>query len=112
MTTVDITSRRGDPVTSRETGHKAARHAPTVRATVLEIMGESSPLTHDELISTYHTRIMTDSTTPLASESGIRTRLSELAHAGLVEADETMGVSTFGNRARRWRITDLGRSVL
>lgn len=95
--------RTGDPDTSSEAAEKAALGASKIRPDVLGILREQGPLTHDELITAYRALIHEQPWTPRASDSGIRTRLKELAAAGLVVEDEKKGHSTFGNSAKRWK---------
>lgn len=94
--------RTADPSTSYEAAVKAALGASRVRPVVLEIIRNQGPLTHDELIRAYHSRVVMSPETPRSSESGIRTRLKELVHQGLVAAHEEGGVSNFGNAAKKW----------
>lgn len=98
--------RSSDPDTSYEAAVKAALGASRVRPVVLDIIREQGPLTHDELIAAYHMKVVMEPDTPRSSESGIRTRLKELAHEGLVAADEEDGFSNFGNAAKRWVAVD------
>ncbi|WP_424863016.1 hypothetical protein [Streptomyces sp. MMS24-I29] len=42
------------------------------------------------------------------SESGIRTRLKELTHQGLVALHDEKDVSAFGNAAEKWVAVDSG----
>lgn len=111
MSVIDTGTRSTDPDTSRAAGRAAAEHAPVVRDVVARLVGLYGPLTHDELIDRYHRLMVVDPATPRASDSGIRTRLSELVRAGLVAVDGTEGVSAFGNRAKRWALTDVGRGL-
>jgi hypothetical protein len=94
--------RTNDPDTSHEAAEKAAMGASKVRPVVLSLVREFGPITHDELIGQYHRLLIIEPNTPRASESGIRTRLSELRRAGLIEQDSEKGVSTYGNSAKRW----------
>lgn len=107
MATDNLPSRGSDPDTSVAAAQTASHHAPIVRDVVLRIMQEDGPLTHDELIGKYHRLVVIEPETPRASDSGIRTRLSELRRAGLIAKDTEEGVSTFGNRAKRWIAVDL-----
>lgn len=101
MSQVTLPVRTDGPVTSYEAVLKAVVGASRVRPVVLEVLSESSPLTHDELIAAYHTRIVMNPDTPRASESGIRTRLKEPGNTGLATEDSEEGVSRFGNTAKR-----------
>lgn len=95
-------ARTTDLDTSHRAGDRARERAPIIRTVIMEIMDGSEPLTHDEIIARYRLRMVTDPSTPPASDSGIRTRVSELRKAGLVVLDPTEGLSTYGNRAKRW----------
>lgn len=95
--------RSTDPGTPWEAAEKAALGASKVRPVVLQLLREKGPLTHDELIDAYKELVITEPWTQKASASGIRTRLKELANAGLVAEDEEKGISTFGNSAKRWK---------
>lgn len=98
--------RSSDPDTSEAAAEQATKRAPVIRDVVLAIIQDEGPLTHDQLIAEYHTRVVMDPDTPRASDSGIRARLSELKHSGLVVQDEEEGRSSFGNRAKRWIAVD------
>lgn len=102
MSTTALPVRSTDPDTSQEAAVKATSHAATIRPIVLEIVEAYGPLTHDDVIQHFQARIVMDPSTPRASESGIRTRLSELVRAGLVVESLDDGLSAYGNRARRW----------
>lgn len=93
--------RTGAPDTSWAAAEKAVLGRSKVHPVVLELLREHGPLTHDEHIGQYHRLVVTDPDTPRACDSGIRTRLRELAAAGLVKEDEERGVSTFGDSAKR-----------
>lgn len=82
------------------------RRTPQVRAVVLELLIEKGPMTHDQLIAEYHMRAVLDPDTPRASESGIRTRLSELRRENLVRRHGEDGASNFGNKAKMWIAVD------
>lgn len=97
-----IPARSGDPITSFAAGFRAVLGASKVRPVVLDILTQHGPMTHDELIAAYNTRVVLDPDTPRSSESGIRTRLSELRRFGLVEAMEDLSKSNFGNAAQLW----------
>lgn len=106
MSQPTLPTRSTDPDTSRAAAEKAAPRAPIIRDVVLEIIREEGPMTHDELIGAYNMRVVMDPDTPRASESGIRTRLSELKRARLVTQDAEDGLSNFGNVAKRWVAVD------
>lgn len=97
--------RSTDPETCYAAAVKAALGASRVRPIV--IVREKGPLTHDELIAAYHDRVVTSlGEVPRSSDSGIRTRLKELAHQGLVTVADIDGFSNYGNAAKRWVVVD------
>lgn len=99
--------RSTDPETSYAAAVKAALGASRVRPIVLDIVREKGPLTHDELIAAYHDRVVTSlGEVPRSSDSGVRTRLKELAHQGLVTVADIDGFSNYGNAAKRWVVVD------
>lgn len=103
MSTTDtLPTRTSDPSTSFAAAEAAAMNAGNVRPVVLQIIREVGPLTHDELIREYHTRMILDESTPKAADSGIRTRLRELRYQGLVVEAPDKGQSVYGNAAKRW----------
>lgn len=106
MSQSTLSARSTDPDTSQAAAEQALKRAPIIRDVVLELVREHGPLTHDQLIAEYNTRVVMDPDTPRASESGIRTRLSELKRSGLVAQAEEEGKSAFGNRAKQWVAVD------
>lgn len=102
MAPTTLPVRPGHPDTSHEAAATAAERAPVIRDVVLRLMQEHGPMTHDEVIAEYRSLLLAEPDTPRASDSGIRTRLSELVRRGLVTSDETKGFSNFGNSATRW----------
>ncbi|MFI9629247.1 hypothetical protein [Streptomyces sp. NPDC052042] len=98
--------RTDDSDTSYATTVKATLGASRVRPVVLDLVRENEPLTHDELIAAYNMKVVMEPDTPRSSESGIRTRLKELAHQGLVALHDEKGVSRFGNAAKKWVAVD------
>lgn len=104
MTQSTLPARSSDPDTSYAAAVKAALGASRVRPVVLAIVRDHGPLTHDEIIRAYHNKVVMEPETPRSSESGIRTRLKELAHEGLVAVDDD--VSNFGNAAKKWIAVD------
>jgi hypothetical protein len=97
-----IPARSGDPITSFAAGVRAIMGASKVRPVVLELVTDHGPMTHDDVIAAYHTKVVLDPDTPRSSDSGIRTRLSELTRFGLVEAAEDLSKSNYGNAAKQW----------
>ncbi|MDU7718321.1 MAG: hypothetical protein E7J90_08810 [Cutibacterium avidum] len=99
--------------TSLEAGRDAIARAPIVRDVVLRLLASrGEPMTHQELIGDYRRLMILEPDTPNASDSGIRTRVSELVAAGLVEAVDKEGRSSTGKRSIRWAITRAGRARL
>lgn len=99
--------------TSLEAGRDAITRAPIVRDVVLRLLASrGEPVTHQELIGDYRRLMILEPDTPNASNSGIRTRVSELVAVGLVEAVDEAGRSSAGNRSIRWAITRAGRARL
>lgn len=102
MTVIPLPVRRNDPATSREAAAVAVTRRPRVRDAVYLVLSEDGPLTHDDLIAAYRQRSVSIVGWPMASDSSIRTRCSELARDGLVVAEDD-AVSRMGNRALLWR---------
>jgi hypothetical protein len=99
--------------TSLEAGRDAIARAPIVRDVVLRLLASrGEPVTHQELIGDYRRLMILEPDTPNASDSGIRTRVSELVAVGLVEAVDEEGRSPAGKRSIRWAITRAGRARL
>lgn len=99
---VDITARNTDPDTSHEAGSKAVQRAPVIRDVVLRLIESFGPMTHDEMIGHYRMLMITEPETPRASDQGIRTRLNELVKRGLITQHTEEGLSSYGNRAKKW----------
>lgn len=94
---------RKNPVTSADAWEVALRKGATVRDRVLAILATHGPVTLDELVRQYVRYRGLYDWTP-ASESGIRSRCAELAHAGLVEAvPHERLMSRLGHPAKLWR---------
>ncbi|MDU2072519.1 MAG: hypothetical protein E7E98_08430 [Cutibacterium avidum] len=99
--------------TSLEAGRDAIARAPIVRDVVLRLLASrGEPVTHQELIGDYRRLMILEPDTPNASDSSIRTRVSELVAVGLVEAVDKEGRSSAGKRSIRWAITRAGRARL
>ncbi|MEH1588002.1 hypothetical protein [Cutibacterium avidum] len=99
--------------TSLEAGRDAIARAPIVRDVVLRLLASrNEPVTHQEIIGDYRRLMILEPDTPNASDSGIRTRVSELVAVGLVEAADEEGRSSAGKRSIRWVITKAGRARL
>jgi hypothetical protein len=68
------------------------------------VLTESGPLTHEQLVSAYNQRALTETDWPLAAVSSIRTRCNELLKDKLVEpVPDQVGSSSMGNKALLWR---------
>jgi hypothetical protein len=102
-----MTARKTDPWTS----HAAAGEDPgprsTVRSRVLGLLTAAPEardgITHDGIITLYRKYQMRLGWPP-ATDSSIRTRVSELVEAGLVEAiPDAAGKSRYGRAALLWR---------
>lgn len=98
--------RTTDPETSYQAALKAGLGASRIRPVVLEILRERGAMTHDEIISAYHMRMVAEPDTPRSSESGLRTRVKELVAAGLVRRSAEKSTSSFGNPAMAWEAID------
>lgn len=93
-------ARAADP----ETSHAAAAKVKsgTVREHVYKMMLEADKaMTHEQIVARYKHGPGKE-TRPLASESSIRTRVSELFYDGKV-ALAGFGETEMGNPARKWR---------
>lgn len=99
-------SRPSDPDTSYEAGMAAALGASKIRPILVELITEHGPLTHDRLFAEYQQLSIMQTDTPRSSQSGLRTRVSELVRAGLVRMSEEEGVSQYGNRSKQWEVID------
>lgn len=87
--------------TDPETSHEAAASVKDLRASqkmIYEILERYGPMTDIELV---HYRWAMPGT---ISESGVRTRRSELVAMGLVEESGKYGKTTHGRRAIIWRV--------
>jgi hypothetical protein len=93
-------ARKSDPVTS----HEAADSVKNLTATkegILIALGSRSM--SDSQIAWEYNRSVLSNKAPMASESGLRSRRSELVADGLVEADG-FGKTPFGRRTILWRV--------
>lgn len=91
-------ARRTDP----DTSHEAARTVDSLRAKqryVLATLRHYGPATFDDLIADYRAHGF-----PRQSDSGIRTRVSELREAGFVEDTGERRTLPSGRRAIVWRV--------
>lgn len=94
-------ARRTDP----ETSHAAARSVADLtgkQQAVLDLLRASGPMTDEQLIDAYRQSAgLSSALWPEQSESGIRTRRSELARRGLVESVGTASTRS-GRTCRVW----------
>ncbi len=93
-------ARKSDPITS----HEAAESVKNLSATkegILIVLGSRSM--SDSQIAWEYNRLVLSNKAPMASESGLRSRRSELVADGLVEADG-FGKTPFGRRTILWRV--------
>jgi hypothetical protein len=93
-------ARKSDPVTS----HEAAESVKNLSATkegILIALGSRSM--SDSQIAWEYNRLVLSNKAPMASESGLRSRRSELVADGLVEADG-FGKTPFGRRTILWKV--------
>ena len=93
-------ARKSDPVTSHEAGEQVKNLTETKQA-ILKIL-KKSKLSDGQLYMVYYD-LAVRGKVPFASESGLRSRRSELVTAGLVEAvgfDKTV----FGRRTIVWSV--------
>ena len=94
-------ARRTDP----ETSHEAAASVKHLRESQRAVLSMFSPyafgLTDEELIVKYRTT----GTRPLQSDSGIRTRRSELVHKGWLYDSGDRALTVSGRRTIVWRRT-------
>lgn len=93
-------ARATDPATSHEAARRC-RADSRAHLAVLGVVRVLGPLTDEELVATYE-RTRTSLGNPELSPSGIRTRRSELAAAGVVHEHDREGRTSRGRRAARW----------
>lgn len=92
-------ARRSDP----DTSHQAAATVRSItarQAAILKLIRTYGPVSDQSIIALYTSGIRVDDR-PAQSESGIRTRRSELVDLGLVEASG-YGRTRSGRRCRLW----------
>ena len=92
-------ARRTDPVTSHEAAESVKNLSETKQG-ILKALGSRSM--SDSQIHYEYNRLVMSMDAPMASESGLRSRRSELVADGLVEADG-FGRTPFGRRTILWR---------
>lgn len=90
--------------TDTHTSHEAAasvENLTLVQSIVLALLAE--PMTDEELVERYTALFQSAGNIPGASQSGIRTRRSELAERGLVEIVDHSRTRS-GRRAHVWQM--------
>jgi hypothetical protein len=104
-------ARRTDPQTS----HDAARSVTNLRprqVAVLDLVLLLCPVTDPDLVEAYQTRSRIDPDRyPRQSESGIRTRRSELVTLGYVEDSTHRATLPTGRKATMWTATAKARNL-
>lgn len=97
-------ARRDDPDTSHQAAEKASKTSDILRDRVRRVMENHGDwMTHEEIFRAYHRTALTRDW-PIASESGVRTRVRELMTEGIAERDPWATVkNTNGNRVHQWR---------
>lgn len=109
-------ARRSDPPTS----HAAARSVgkmTTKQLAVHALLRRDGPMTDEQLVRSYHEAVAKridfhGVMLPEQSDSGIRTRRSELAqhNPALVEMHDTVKLKS-GRMATRWKATPIGKAL-
>lgn len=96
-------ARGTDPQTSHDAARSIASDAIRVsQANVLAILAEHGPMNDHELVRRYHT--LDDPWRPPQSESGIRTRRSELVAAGrIVDTGDRVAMPS-GRKSIVWAV--------
>lgn len=98
-------TRRGDPDTSFEAAERASKNLSAARRAVLGLfMAANKPMTDHDMIFAYNEMHKTVPGLPKQTDSGLRTRRSELVRAGKVRFSGTYGVTPSGGRSRQWII--------
>ncbi|NQX11370.1 hypothetical protein HQQ80_07020 [Microbacteriaceae bacterium VKM Ac-2855] len=77
-----------------------ARITP-VKNAILLLLHAHGPLTHEQIADRYREAEISDNV-PHVTETSIRSRTSELLHAGLVRAADEKGLSRAKRPATRW----------
>lgn len=93
-------ARHTDPHTSHEAA-KSVQNLTLVQTIVLALLAE--PMTDEQLVQRYTDLFKAAGDIPGASQSGIRTRRSELAERGLVEIVDHSRTRS-GRRAHVWQM--------
>jgi hypothetical protein len=100
--TIEPRARTTDP----ETSHEAAVSVSALRQKqdgVLGLLRRMGPMTLEELVSRYRYEMGVTDFLPQQSDSGIRTRCSELVRMGLVEDSGQRARTASGRKAVVWR---------
>ena len=94
-----------DSGTSSEAAHLQTREVRERSAAIIvSLIAEHGPLTDDALVEHYRARAHAYTSVPLITPQAIRTRRSELVHAGQVRVAHTDARSDLGNRATAWTL--------
>jgi len=101
---LDGRTTRTDPDTSREAAESVKRMTEN-RTAVLSLFRESGAMTDEEFVAAYTDRsaIGDDSLVPVQSESGLRTRRSELVKMGWIEDSGETRLNATGRNCIVWR---------
>jgi hypothetical protein len=97
---LDGRTRRTDPDTSREAAESVKRMTEN-RTAVLNLFRQRGEMTDEEFVSTY--LLLSKVTVPEQSESGLRTRRSELVKMGWIEDSGETRVNATGRNCIVWR---------
>jgi hypothetical protein len=106
-------ARSTDPETSHTAAKRAQRSISLKQLAVLDCMRDYTrhflPRIHDEkLIFQYAVRV---TWWPIQSDSGIRTRRSELVRLGYVRDSKQRAIMQSGSASIEWELTDKGEAV-
>lgn len=93
-------ARKKDPATSKLAASRV-KNVLSTRDVVLDIMTRKGPMIDAKLISEYQ-KAAAKGKAPMASESGIRTRRSELVQLGQVIATDKVAKTPYGRAAVVW----------
>jgi hypothetical protein len=94
-------ARKSHPITSHEAGEQVKNLTETKKA-ILVVLGHGDMV--DTAIFTAYQKLVLSNKAPMASESGIRARRSELVTDGLVEG-VGFGKTVFGRRCIIWGLS-------
>ena len=97
-------ARRTDTITSHEAASSVRQLTNTQRSIKwLFIKFYKTGLTDEQLVEHYR-RLMHSGDAPMASESGIRTRRSEMTALGVVRDGQEFALTVSNRRAKVWRL--------